>query len=58
MTPRHPVTAHSHRRFGRRPLPALALDASTLETPLLSDELRLFAMTFAGGFLFMTVYLA
>lgn len=27
-------------------------------TSLVSDDLRLFALTFLGGFLFMTVYLA
>ncbi len=53
MMPRHPM----FRTFGRRPTPALALGAETRE-PILSDELRLFALTFAGGFLFMTVFLA
>lgn len=28
------------------------------EAPLFSDDVRLFALTFIGGFLFMSVYLA
>ena len=45
------------RTFGRRPRPAAALSAARAN-PTLSDELRLFALTFVGGFLFMSVYLA
>ncbi len=47
----------SPRSFGRRQ-PAFARAAESLPSPALSDELRLFALTFAGGFLFMSVYLA
>ncbi len=45
------------RPFGRRQ-PAFARAAESLAAPALSDELRLFALTFVGGFLFMSVYLA
>ena len=38
--------------------PASALDAPAPAGSGLSDDLKLFAMTFAGGLLFMTVYLA
>ncbi|WP_187107752.1 hypothetical protein [Sphingomonas xanthus] len=42
-----------HRPFGRRTPGAPASPA-----PALADDLRMFALTFAGGFLFMTIYLA
>ena len=47
------------RHFGRRmvPLQATAMAAPAPQSSL-GDDLRLFAMTFAGGFLFMAVYLA
>lgn len=42
------------RQFGRGPTYALGASAA----PTTSDEVRLFALTFVGGFLFMSVYLA
>ncbi|HXH00268.1 MAG TPA: hypothetical protein VNI79_07645 [Sphingomicrobium sp.] len=42
-------------RFGRRPKGATA---SERPAPSVADELRLFLLTFAGGFLFMSIYLA
>ena len=43
------------RLFGRaRP----AVSAVAEPAPGLIDDLRIFALTFGGGFLFMTVYLA
>jgi hypothetical protein len=49
--------AHDVPSFGRR---ALAFDAGNAlgATNRISEDLRLFALTFAGGFLFMSVYLA
>ena len=56
MTRRHRALVHTQRAFGRRqPAYAAALDEAP--NPSLSDELRLFSLTFAGGFLFMAVYL-
>ena len=48
-----PVRARS---FGRRQPFALAAAAET--RPAIGDDLKLFAATFAGGFLFVTVFLA
>ena len=43
------------RRFGRKG----STSAATIAThSTLVGDIRLFALTFAGGFLFMTVYLA
>ena len=43
------------RRFGRKG----SYSAAALPAPsTLVGDIRLFALTFAGGFLFMTVYLA
>ena len=42
-------------RSGRGEVHAVAAEAPS---PTLLDDLRLFALTFAGGFLFLTVYLA
>jgi len=48
--------AASHfRQFGRRSGKAVALGQPKTSA---SDEFRLFLLTFAGGFLFMSVYLA
>ncbi|HVF37537.1 MAG TPA: hypothetical protein VNA29_06300 [Sphingomicrobium sp.] len=44
------------RSFGRGR--TYALTAPAPAPAGVSDDLRLFAMTFAGGFLFMAVYLA
>ena len=46
------------QNFGRRRPFTVALDAPSITQSGLSDDLKLFAMTFAGGLLFMTVYLA
>ena len=44
-----------HRRFGR----SGSVQAAVIAAPSkLTDDIRLFALTFAGGFLFMTVFLA
>ena len=43
-----------HRLFGRRG----GIQAAAAAPSSLADDLRLFALTFAGGFLFMTVFLA
>ena len=44
-----------NRPFGRKmPYTAAAIAAPST----IANDLRLFALTFAGGFLFMTVYLA
>jgi len=50
-----PALALDPRRFGRRAVP-LSVSAPSFST--LSDDLRLFAVTFAGGFLFVSVLLA
>ena len=55
------ATSHFRKRFfGRRQL--VLTDGSELAQPSvsmsLSGDLKLFATTFAGGFLFMAVYLA
>ncbi len=52
-----PVGAASFSTFGRRPpapLPAIL----SPKAKAFGDEVRLFALTFAGGFLFTSVYLA
>ncbi len=46
---------HSGTTFGRRGAAAVAVPQSA---PRSSDDLRLFAWTFAAGFVFMTVFLA
>ncbi len=53
---RRPIQAIDVRRFGRGRAYALAAEAAPATR--LANELRLFALTFAGGFLFMTIYLA
>ena len=44
------------RTFGRRAVPVGAVVDAPADR--LSNDLRLFAMTFLGGFVFMSVYLA
>ena len=44
------------QRFGRRRRFTVAAPAPMVSA--LTDDLKLFAMTFIGGLLFMTVYLA
>ena len=55
-----PALALDPTRFGRRPPTAAApIEIVTRPSaPRLADDLKLFAMTFAGGFLFVAVYLA
>jgi hypothetical protein len=48
-----PAFAVSQRRFGRGPLRALAVAAP--EGRGIGDDLRLFAATFAAGFLFVSI---
>jgi hypothetical protein len=55
---RRPFYALPTWRFGRRKAYTLAIAASRTPSETLLDDLRLFLLTFAGGFLFMTVYLA
>jgi hypothetical protein len=43
--------------FGRGRAYALSMPASVSQ-PLLGDDVRLFATTFIGGLLFMSIYLA
>jgi len=43
------------RQFGRRPGGSVALVRPAATS---ADDVRLFLLTFAGGFLFMSVYLA
>ena len=52
-----PLSAADPRHFGRGPI---RLGAIALPDPecALNDELKLFASTFAGAFLFVTVFLA
>jgi hypothetical protein len=45
-----------NRLFGRSGKPHAAAIAPPFST--VADDIRLFALTFAGGFLFMTVFLA
>jgi hypothetical protein len=52
---RRPVRFHS-RRFGRR-MP-FKPQAQPVRATRVSDDLRLFAATFAGGFLFVSVLIA
>ncbi len=52
----HQVRFASARAFGRGLPRDLAAPAAA--APALADDLKLFAATFAGGFLFMAVYLA
>ena len=53
---RRPVTA-SFSSFGRRARSALGSNAPRAANAL-TEDVRLFALTFVGGFLFMAVYLA
>lgn len=57
MMTRHRALARPFPSFGRRVLASDAHEARPVTTGL-SDDMRLFALTFAGGFLFMSVYLA
>jgi hypothetical protein len=48
-----PDFALSQRHFGRGPLRAVAVPAANKRGP--ADDLRLFAATFAAGFLFVSI---
>lgn len=56
MRTTHHALALDPRRFGRRVI-QMPL-AAPLPAGTLSDDLRLFAITFAAGFLFVTVLIA
>ena len=57
MMTRHRALARQFPSFGRRVLAGESHEPRAAAGRL-SDDLRLFALTFAGGFLFMSVYLA
>ncbi len=57
MTTRRRTLAHSVPFFGCRVQARSAGDEQS-GSRRLADDLRLFALTFAGGFLFVLVYLA
>lgn len=57
MMTRHRAIARQFPSFGRRVLAGEQHESRPTEGGL-SDDLRLFALTFAGGFLFMSVFLA
>ena len=53
-------TGHSRmtpQRFGRRPAYAVALAADRSRGVTLADDVKLLAMSFVGGLVFMSVYL-
>ena len=53
-----PASPVHPRRFGRGPPKQIAAQAVAARAPLLSDDLKLFATTFAAGFVFVSVLLA
>ncbi|MGI8932308.1 MAG: hypothetical protein ACR2FK_08025 [Sphingomicrobium sp.] len=53
MAMSRPATAIDSRRFGRRPV--VRSDAQVIPANRLDDDLRLFAATYAGGFLFVSI---
>jgi hypothetical protein len=57
MMTRHRALARPFPSFGRRVLAGESHEPRAAASGL-SDDVRLFALTFAGGFLFMSVYLA
>jgi len=57
MVMSRPSFARSAASFGRRSRGVVAGEEQCA-TSLSGNELRLFALTFAGGFLFVSVYLA
>ncbi|MGH6659073.1 MAG: hypothetical protein ACREBP_00925 [Sphingomicrobium sp.] len=46
------------RCFGRGPARSYALALPAAQVPPISDDVKVFATTFAAGFLFVTVFLA
>jgi len=57
MITRRPIFAQPVASFARRPPPIVLCDERR-DSICLADDFRLFALTFAGGFLFVSVYLA
>ena len=57
MVMSRPSFARSAASFGRRSR-GVGAGEEQCATSLSGNELRLFALTFAGGFLFVSVYLA
>ena len=57
MNSSHRAFARPARGFGRR-APTFRHDDGVSVANRIGDDVRLFALTFAGGFLFMSVYLA
>ena len=57
MNSRRLANVSTDSSFGRRAA-VYERPEGARDTQRLSDDLRLFALTFAGGFLFMTAYLA
>ncbi len=53
----HPAFARRRRRFGRGPAWILGAPQQA-PAIVVSDELKLFAATFAGGFLFVSLLIA
>jgi len=51
----HPAHGLDPRRFGRR---AVAIPVPAPQPASFSDDLRLFGMTFAAGFLFVSILIA
>jgi hypothetical protein len=56
MAVARPAVALEPRRFGRKP--TLRGKAPLIRARALNDDLRLFAITFAAGFLFVSVVIA
>ena len=57
MNSSHRAFARPARGFGRR-APTFRHSDGVSVANRIGDDVRLFALTFAGGFLFMSVYLA
>jgi hypothetical protein len=57
MNWKHAAFSVDPRRFGRRPA-YLVAEAPQAPAPVLNDEVRLFATTFAAGFLFVSLMVA
>jgi hypothetical protein len=49
-------TLSDPRRFGRRQ--PFLMDAAALPAPALSDDLKLFLMTYLAGFVIVSIFLA
>jgi len=56
MERHRPILANDPRAFGRGPRFVLA-SAAEAKPVSIGDDLRLFAMTFAAGFLFVSIFL-